>query len=377
MEVRPGGGTEGGPAPAWRARVRRAARPVGGDRRRARRGDQRGPAPRRLDPAGAATPGVRSSPGQLLESVWEGDAPAGAANSLQAHVGYLRRQLGRGRLVTVGRDVPPRHGRRDGRRDGVRAGGAGGAGRARRAAPERRRQPGPRRAGPVAGPGADRRRRPLVGPGRDRPADRAARSGPRPVAPGVAGDRAVRRRGGGRRAGDRRAPVARGAVAVVDGRSGPSRSDGRGRAGLPAVPHVAGRGGRPGAERRPVRPRRGDHLRGRGSASGAGGRTGAGAAAATDVRAGGSRRRAAPAGRGGASGPASSRWSGPGGVGKTRLALEIAHGRRSTGRTACGSSTWCRSARRPAWRWRCARPWTSRAGRTTPSTSWSGPSPVG
>ena len=32
--------------------------------------------------------------GRLLESVWEGDVPAGAANSLQAHVGYLRRQLG-------------------------------------------------------------------------------------------------------------------------------------------------------------------------------------------------------------------------------------------------------------------------------------------
>ena len=41
--------------------------------------------------------------GRLLEAVWEGDAPAGAANSLQAHVGYLRRQLGGGRLVTVGR----------------------------------------------------------------------------------------------------------------------------------------------------------------------------------------------------------------------------------------------------------------------------------
>ena len=41
--------------------------------------------------------------GRLLESVWEGDAPAGAANSLQAHVGYLRRQLGGGRLVTEGR----------------------------------------------------------------------------------------------------------------------------------------------------------------------------------------------------------------------------------------------------------------------------------
>ena len=41
--------------------------------------------------------------GRLLESVWEGDAPAGAVNSLQAHVGYLRRQLGAGRLVTEGR----------------------------------------------------------------------------------------------------------------------------------------------------------------------------------------------------------------------------------------------------------------------------------
>jgi DNA-binding SARP family transcriptional activator len=41
--------------------------------------------------------------GRLLESVWEGDAPAGAVNSLQAHVGYLRRQLGAGRLVTDGR----------------------------------------------------------------------------------------------------------------------------------------------------------------------------------------------------------------------------------------------------------------------------------
>jgi predicted ATPase/DNA-binding SARP family transcriptional activator len=40
---------------------------------------------------------------RLLESVWEGEAPGGAANSLQAHVGYLRRQLGAGRLVTEGR----------------------------------------------------------------------------------------------------------------------------------------------------------------------------------------------------------------------------------------------------------------------------------
>ena len=35
--------------------------------------------------------------------MWEGEAPAGAVNSLQAHVGYLRRQLGAGRLVTEGR----------------------------------------------------------------------------------------------------------------------------------------------------------------------------------------------------------------------------------------------------------------------------------
>ncbi|MGI9030515.1 MAG: AfsR/SARP family transcriptional regulator [Ilumatobacteraceae bacterium] len=41
--------------------------------------------------------------GRLLESVWEGDAPAEAANSLQAHVGYLRRRLGAGRLLTEGR----------------------------------------------------------------------------------------------------------------------------------------------------------------------------------------------------------------------------------------------------------------------------------
>ena len=41
--------------------------------------------------------------GRLLQAVWEGDAPAGAANSLQAHVGYLRRQLGGGRLLTEGR----------------------------------------------------------------------------------------------------------------------------------------------------------------------------------------------------------------------------------------------------------------------------------
>ncbi len=40
---------------------------------------------------------------RLLEAVWEGEVPAGAANSLQAHVGYLRRQLGAGRLVTEGR----------------------------------------------------------------------------------------------------------------------------------------------------------------------------------------------------------------------------------------------------------------------------------
>jgi DNA-binding SARP family transcriptional activator len=41
--------------------------------------------------------------GQLLDSVWERDGPAGAANSLQAHVGYLRRQLGGDRLLTEGR----------------------------------------------------------------------------------------------------------------------------------------------------------------------------------------------------------------------------------------------------------------------------------
>ena len=41
--------------------------------------------------------------GRLLDAVWEGDAPAGAANSLQAHIGYLRRRLGGGRLLTEGR----------------------------------------------------------------------------------------------------------------------------------------------------------------------------------------------------------------------------------------------------------------------------------
>src|SRR5262245_31435203 len=41
--------------------------------------------------------------GRLLESVWEGDAAAGAVNSLQCQVGYLRRQLGEGRVVTEGR----------------------------------------------------------------------------------------------------------------------------------------------------------------------------------------------------------------------------------------------------------------------------------
>lgn len=39
----------------------------------------------------------------LVESVWEGAAPAGATNSLQAHISYLRRQLGGGRLLTEGR----------------------------------------------------------------------------------------------------------------------------------------------------------------------------------------------------------------------------------------------------------------------------------
>ena len=41
--------------------------------------------------------------GRLVEAVWEGEVPAGAGNSLQAHVGYLRRQLGDGWLVTEGR----------------------------------------------------------------------------------------------------------------------------------------------------------------------------------------------------------------------------------------------------------------------------------
>ena len=40
---------------------------------------------------------------RLVEAVWEGEVPAGAGNSLQAHVGYLRRQLGDGWLVTEGR----------------------------------------------------------------------------------------------------------------------------------------------------------------------------------------------------------------------------------------------------------------------------------
>ena len=136
--------------------------------------------------------------GRLLESVWEGDAPAGAANSLQAHVGYLRRQLGGGRRADGGSGVSPRHGRGDGRLGGVRAGGGGRAGRARRAASGRGGRAGAFGAGPVAGAGADRCGRSFVGAGRDRPVDGAARSGPRAVAPGVAGDRAVRRGGGGR-----------------------------------------------------------------------------------------------------------------------------------------------------------------------------------
>ena len=73
-------------------------------------------------------------------------------------------------------------------------------------------------------------------------------------------------------------------------------SDGGGGAGVPPLSHVAGRGGRPRAERRAVRAGRGDHLRRRGSSSGAGRRAGAESAAAADVGDGRSRRRAAPAG---------------------------------------------------------------------------------
>src|SRR5262245_28859328 len=51
----------------------------------------------------ALNDGRRLESGQLLESVWEGEAPTGAANCLQAHVSYLRRHLGADRLVTEGR----------------------------------------------------------------------------------------------------------------------------------------------------------------------------------------------------------------------------------------------------------------------------------
>src|SRR5262245_17815658 len=51
----------------------------------------------------ALNDGRRLESGQLLESVWEGEAPTGATNCLQAHISYLRRHLGAGRLVTEGR----------------------------------------------------------------------------------------------------------------------------------------------------------------------------------------------------------------------------------------------------------------------------------
>jgi predicted ATPase/DNA-binding SARP family transcriptional activator len=99
-------------------------RPDGGAVRRPRSGDERltvgvlGPLSVRVGSREVVISGARRrdvlirlvlnagrplESGQLLESVWEGDAPAGATNSLQAHVGYLRRQLGADRVVTVGR----------------------------------------------------------------------------------------------------------------------------------------------------------------------------------------------------------------------------------------------------------------------------------
>ena len=102
MEVRPGGGTEGGPAerdePVSVALLGPLAVTVGG-RDVVISGARRRDVFIRL----VLNAGHPIESAQLLESVWEGDAPAGAANSLQAHVSYLRRQLDSGRLVTAGR----------------------------------------------------------------------------------------------------------------------------------------------------------------------------------------------------------------------------------------------------------------------------------
>jgi DNA-binding SARP family transcriptional activator/class 3 adenylate cyclase len=46
------------------------------------------------------TPGVAVQSAQLIEMVWDGSAPPGAASTLQSHVSLLRRVIGPGRLVS-------------------------------------------------------------------------------------------------------------------------------------------------------------------------------------------------------------------------------------------------------------------------------------
>ena len=62
---------------------------------------------------------------------------------------------------------------------------------------------------------------------------------------------------------------------------------------------------------------------------------------------------------------------GPGGVGKTRMALEVAHAAAAEPRR--GSSIWRPCAGRRGWRRRCARRWACRLGGVSPWRSWSAP----
>ncbi len=102
MEARPGGGTEGGPAQRGERVTVGLLGPLAvtvGGRDVVISGARRRDVLIRLVLHG----GRPIESGHLLESVWEGDAPVGAVNSLQAHVGYLRRQLGGTRVLTEGR----------------------------------------------------------------------------------------------------------------------------------------------------------------------------------------------------------------------------------------------------------------------------------
>ena len=262
---------------------------------------------------------------RLLGSVWEGEAPAGAVNSLQAHVSYLRRQLGAGRLVTEGRayrfDLEGRDGRLDRsssrrwRRRGwrwrirVRARRWGWCGRRC-----------PRWRGPVLidvvdhswGQAEIARLTELHGVAHELLLDALLATGQYGEV-AVAGEQAVTEH-------PLREELWRSLMLGL-ARAGRTAEAGT---GVPPLSQLVGRGARAGAERRAVRVGRGDHLRSRAlrvASAGRGLPVGCRGLPSTMVGRDDELRRLGEA----VAEPGLITLVGAGGVGKTRVALEVAH----------------------------------------------------